>query len=354
MRGWAMWGVRGLCAWPKKMAVMLSIAMPMVIAVACSVCAEELSPAQIYASAAPAVAFIVASDSEGAATGTGSIVDARGLVLTNCHVIFDDSTSAPAKKILVFLKPDRVTGDYDNSENLSRRYSATVLAYDRALDLALLKIEKLDVPLPILQLADSVGVRIGARVAAIGHPEQGGLWTLTTGVISAEWKDFTDVPKKDVFQTETSLNWGNSGGPLINGQGHQIGINSEVRRQSANGLALTSINYSIKSSVAKEWLSRKGVYVPYALSANESEVGGPTQERKPAQKEKNSTSISPSQKPDKVLENQPEAKPVTGPGLPPLRPYNIDTLLKRLDLVQKDLEKQMDDMGAEIEKHRRR
>lgn len=349
-----MWGEVRQCSWQNKIAVGFAVATA--VAMGAAVGRAEFSPAQIYAGAAPAVVFIAVPTTKGAATGTGSIVDASGLVITNCHVIFDDSTSAPAKKILVFLKPDRVTGSSDNSENLTRRYPATVIAYDPALDLALLKIEKLDVALPVLQLADPAGVRIGSRVAAIGHPEQGGLWTLTTGVISAEWKDFTEVPKKDVFQTETSLNWGNSGGPLIDGQGYQVGINSEVRRKSSNGLALTSINYAIKSSVAKEWLSRNGVYVPYAPSTNGPGVGGSMQESKPAPKEKEQGSAhqSPPPKPDKVLENQPEAKPETGPGLPPLRPYRVDALLERLDLVQKDLEKQMDDMGAEIEKRRRR
>ncbi|BFU89794.1 MAG: hypothetical protein NTAFB01_09810 [Nitrospira sp.] len=348
-------GVSGLLKQHKKIG--LSLVLAAVVVIADPVSATELAPAQIYAEAAPAVVFIVEQSGERQSMGTGSIIGASGLILTNAHVILDQSTNTPAKVIVVFLKPDRISGNYDNPENMTRRFPATVLAYDPALDLALLKIEKLTESLPVLQLADPAGVAIGSRVLAIGHPEQGGLWTLTTGVISAEWKDFTNIPKKDVFQTETSLNWGNSGGPLIDGQGHQVGINSEVRRKSANGLALTSINYAIKSSVAKEWLAKQGVYVPYASSAKGPGAGDSMQGHEPApqeKEEKDSFPKIPALKPDKILENQPEAKPETGPGLPPLRPYSLDKLLKGLDLVQKDLEKQMDDMGAEIEKRRRR
>jgi len=336
-----MWGVVGLREGNTK--ISFGFALTAAVMSASPVSATELSPAQIYAETSPAVVFIYKQTATKAGTGTGSIVDSRGAVLTNAHVILDHDTNAPAKTIRVFLKPDRVTGNDDNSENLTRGYPATVLAYDPALDLALLMIEKLAEPLPVLQLADPAGITVGSRVVAIGHPEQGGLWTLTTGVISADWKDFTNIQKKDVFQTETSINWGNSGGPLIDMQGHQVGINSEGRRKASNGLALTGINFAIKSSVAKDWLARQGLYVAYAKV--DQKTGG-------AETPPESALPKPIQ-PEKVLENQPEAKPETGPGLPPLRPYSIDNLLKRLDLVQKDLEKQMDDMDAEIRRRRR-
>jgi hypothetical protein len=61
---------------------------------------------------------------------------------------------------------------------------------------------------------------------------------------------------------------------------------------------------------------------------------------------------APKAQPAKVLENQPEAQPETGPGLPPLRPFSLDQLVKGLALVQKDLESQMEDMEAEIRKRR--
>ena len=321
--------------------------------------AADVSPAQIYASAAPAVVFIAAVGAEGTGSGTGSIIDAKGLVLTNAHVILDGKTDAPAKKIFVFLKPDRVIGDMSNQANLTRRHMATVVAYHKDLDLALLSIADAVNPLPVLAFADPGVITIGSRVLAIGHPESGGLWTLTTGVISAEWQDFNNVPGKDIFQTETSLNRGNSGGPLIDLDGHQVGVNSMIARKSKDGLAITSINFAIKSSVARDWLGKQGVQIAYAaqpvIQRTEPPVEGPKATERPvppAEGGKPVVAVPVKPQPDKIIENQPEAKPETGPGLPPVRPFSLDRLVKGLDLVQKDLESQMEDMQTEIRKRR--
>ena len=321
--------------------------------------AAEVSPAQIYASAAPAVVFIAAVGAEGTSQGTGSIIDATGLVLTNAHVILDKTTDAPAKKVFVYLKPDRVIGNESNQENLTKRFVVTVAAYDKALDLALLKVSTPTAPWPVLSLADPEGITIGSRVLAIGHPESGGLWSLTTGVISAEWRDFNGVPGKDIFQTETSLNRGNSGGPLIDLDGRQVGVNSMIARKSQDGLAITSINFAIKANVAKDWLGKQGVRIAYATAlarpAQERPVEPPVRsDVKPPLEGGKQVAVAPVKpQPVKVIENQPEAKPEIGPGLPPARPFSLDRLLKGLDLVEKDLESQMDDMQAEIRKRRR-
>jgi len=321
--------------------------------------AADLSPAQIYASTAPAVVFIVAVGADGTGSGTGSIIDAKGLVLTNAHVILDGKTDAPAKKIFVYLKPDRVIGDSNTQANLTRRHVATILAYHKDLDLALLNIADAPIPLPVLAFADPGGITIGSRVLAIGHPESGGLWTLTTGVISAEWKNFTDVPGKDIFQTETSLNRGNSGGPLIDMEGHQVGVNSMIARKAKDGLAITSINFAIKSDVARDWLGNQGVQIAYAATVPlpkqeySSDPPAVSQSRPASETKKQVAAVPTKPQPTKVMENQPEAKPETGPGLPPVRPFSLDRLIKGLDLVEKDLESQMEDMQAEIRKRRR-
>lgn len=317
--------------------------------------AAELSPAQVYAAAAPATVFIYGASEKGGSTGTGSIIDASGLVLTNAHVIIDKESKAPYPALFVFLKPEKVTGR--DKENLVNRHKATVVAYQDALDLALLKISGAPQALPVIVMGDPAETTIGSRVLAIGHPERGGLWSLTTGVISAEWKDYGGVPGWDIFQTETSLNRGNSGGPLVDEDGRQIGVNSFIQRKSDDGLAITSINFAIKSSVAKDWLARQGVQVSYAPPRGPARAEHGAAPIKPA-----STAAPAGAKPDgqtaklqpaKVLENQPEAAPETGPGLPPLRPFSLDRLMKGLDLVQKDLESQMDDMEAEIRRRRR-
>jgi len=176
--------------------------------------AKELSPREIYEQASPAVVMVMGhSDSgKGGSGGTGSIIQADGVVLTNAHVVIDEKTGKPYPRLSVFLKPSRVSGD--SKADLARLVRAKVVAYSAPLDLALLKLEGVATALPVIDVSDSDRTKIGDRVIAIGHPEQGGLWTLTTGVISAEVDNFNGVKGKHVFQTETSLNRGNSGGPL--------------------------------------------------------------------------------------------------------------------------------------------
>ena len=186
--------------------------------------AADLTHEQLYAATAPGVVFVYGSSGKKGMVGSGSIVRSDGLVLTNAHVVLEQKTGSPHDHLWVALKPDRVTGNFD--EDLRNRFPAEVQAFNRDLDLALLKVTK---PLPavtVLQLGDSDQVNIGARAVAIGHPEQGGLWTLTTGVISAVRANYGEVPGKHMFQTEASMNRGNSGGPLIDQEGRQVGVNS--------------------------------------------------------------------------------------------------------------------------------
>lgn len=316
------------------------------------------TPAQIYASAAPAVVLVVASSEDGAMSGTGSIIDPSGLVLTNSHVIFDREAKAPYQKLWVFLRPDRVTGNDKN--DLTRRLQATLVAHDPELDLALLKVEGSASTLPVLPMGDPGVIAIGSRVLAIGHPEQGGLWSLTTGVISAEWENFTNVPGKHVFQTETGLNRGNSGGPLIDEHGQQIGVNTSMARKAKDGLAITSISFAVKSSVAKDWLAKQGVQVAYAKSSpppgevRKEPTPSTEAEKVPPRNDAGSgrTQSSAKPQPATVLENQPEAKPEAGPGLPPVRPFSLDRLMRGLTQVSEDLETQMEQMQGEIRKRR--
>jgi serine protease Do len=114
-------------------------------------------------------------------------------------------------------------------------------------------------------------------VVAIGHPETAGLWTMTTGIVSSVVKDFQGVKGKDIFQTEASINRGNSGGPLLNQFGQMVGINTSISRRAADGLAITGINFSLKSSVPVQWLQRKDlVAVSYAKPGTPSGGGVPS------------------------------------------------------------------------------
>ena len=215
------------------------------------------TPKEIYRHAGPAVVFILAADqSKTGSVGTGSIIRDDGLVITNAHIFLRSGSSRLKKDVSIYLKPIRVTGNHKT--DLSYRYRGRILAYDIPLDLALLQIEGLDRPLSRIEFADSADVVVGDQVYAIGHPEQGGLWSLTTGVISAYRQNYGGVTGKNLFQTDASINRGNSGGPLLDTRGNMVGINSMIARKAADGLTITDVNYSIMSRVALKWLAGRG------------------------------------------------------------------------------------------------
>jgi len=92
-----------------------------------------------------------------------------------------------------------------------------------------------------IEFADSERVVVGDQVYAIGHPEQGGLWSLTSGVISAYRQDHGGVPGKNLFQTDASINRGNSGGPLLDDNGNMVGINALIAPSARFRICLTIV-----------------------------------------------------------------------------------------------------------------
>lgn len=224
------------------------------------------SPKEIYQKAGPGVVFIFASKgSSKGSGGTGSIITPDGLVITNAHLFTRTDSSNLLSNITVFLKPKRVTGDH--KADLAKGYRGKILAYDLPLDLALVQILNPDRKFQTVPFADSETIDIGEQVYAIGHPEQGGLWSLTTGVISARWKNYGGISGKHLFQTDASINRGNSGGPLLDDQASMIGINSMIARKAADGLTITDVNFSIRAKVAIDWLNQKGYPIKVAAKA---------------------------------------------------------------------------------------
>ncbi len=231
-----------------------------------SLATARMSARQIYKTKAPGVVLIVASQegSSSASAGTGSIISADGQVITNCHVIYDAKTKAPYPVVHIFLKPDKLTGDMN--KDLSRHYTGEVVAFDNALDLALLKIKNAPKDLTVMTLGDPGELGPGDETIAIGHPEQGGLWTITRGVIGAEFENFKGVPGKHVFQMDTSLNRGNSGGPLFDVRGYQVAVNTAIARKGAGGVAITGVNFAVKASVVKNWAGKHNVQLAYGTA----------------------------------------------------------------------------------------
>jgi Do/DeqQ family serine protease len=140
--------------------------------------------------------------------GSGVIVDKRGYILTNNHVI------EQADEIEVRLSD-------------KRKFKATVVGKDPKTDLAVIKVDAAD-SLPVAQLGDSTKIRIAEWVMAIGNPF--GLdQTVTVGVVSAVGRSDVGITTyEDFIQTDASINPGNSGGPLVNLSGEVIGINTAI------------------------------------------------------------------------------------------------------------------------------
>jgi len=224
-------------------------------------------PKKIYASASKSVALILCTADEGSGElGTGSVVDAgRRRILTNAHVVIRDATKEPWPVIHVYFKPARMTGDA--KKDMQSPVAGRVVAFDRALDLALVEVPSLPAGAAAIPLDDPRSVEVGDRVAAIGHPEQGGLWTLTTGVISTFVADVGGVKGKNAFQTDTSINRGNSGGPLLDSRGAIVGVNTSMARKAADGLAITSVNFALRSDVARRWMAAQDETIAYAGAA---------------------------------------------------------------------------------------
>ncbi|MEW6096116.1 MAG: DegQ family serine endoprotease [bacterium] len=139
--------------------------------------------------------------------GSGVIVDSRGYILTNNHVV------KGADEIQVTLLD-------------GRKFKGKVVGTDPKTDLALIKVDAKD-NLPSARLGDSDEVKIGNWAIAIGNPF-GLEHTMTVGVISAKGRAIGVAEYEDLIQTDASINPGNSGGPLVNIRGEVIGINTAI------------------------------------------------------------------------------------------------------------------------------
>ncbi|MDA9710089.1 Do family serine endopeptidase [Candidatus Pelagibacter sp.] len=170
--------------------------------------------------------FGAPQERQSSALGSGFIIDEKGIVVTNNHVIQD------AKDIVV-----QVNGE--------KKFEAKVIGADPLSDIAVLKIETSKKFVPV-KFGDSDKARIGDWVIAIGNPfGLGG--TVTSGIISARNRSIGLSRYEDYIQTDASINQGNSGGPLFDMNGDVIGINTAILGRSGN----VGIGFSIPSNSAK-------------------------------------------------------------------------------------------------------
>ena len=165
------------------------------------------------------------------ALGSGFIIDAKGIVVTNNHVI------QGAEDIMVTV-------------NGEKEYEAKIIGADPLSDLAVLEIQSKDKFVPV-KFGDSDKARIGDWVLAIGNPYGFG-GTVTAGIISARNRSIGLSRYEDYIQTDASINQGNSGGPLFDMNGDVIGINTAILGQSGS----IGIGFSIPSNSAKKVINQ--------------------------------------------------------------------------------------------------
>ena len=199
--------------------------------------------AAVAASVADSVVTIEAKSDESGAQGSGVVVDGRGYVVTNNHVISEAAASPSKFKLTVVF-------------NDGKEVPANLVGRDPKTDLAVLKVDNVD-NLTVAKFGDSGKLRVGEEVIAAGAP-LGLRSTVTHGIISAlnrpvplsgEGSDTDTVI--DAIQTDASINHGNSGGPLINMNSEVIGINTAGKSlsDSASGLGFAIPVNEVKATV---------------------------------------------------------------------------------------------------------
>ena len=165
--------------------------------------------------------------------GSGFIIDAKGIVVTNNHVIEN------ADEISVILANDE-------------SFEAEVIGRDAKTDIAVLRIDPGESKLTAVSFGNSDGLRVGDWVMAIGNPfGLGG--TVTAGIVSARGRDIGSGPYDDFIQTDASINRGNSGGPLFNLDGEVIGINTAIFSQTGGSVG---IGFAISANLATQVVSQ--------------------------------------------------------------------------------------------------
>src|SRR4029077_19706340 len=158
--------------------------------------------------------------------GSGFIIDASGIVVTNNHVISD------ADEINVIL-------------NDGTKLKAELIGKDQKTDIALLRV-KPDKPLKAVKFGDSEKVRLGEWVIAIGNPFSFG-GSVTAGIVSGRNRELNSGPSDNYIQTDAAINRGNSGGPLFNLEGEVIGINTAIISPSGGSIG---IGFAVPSKTA--------------------------------------------------------------------------------------------------------
>lgn len=210
---------------------------------------EGFDAAKVYREASPGVVTIRSIFDQSAAEGSGFVLDTKGRIVTNAHVVTDGEGSDRKEAKVVFVEfPDR------------NEVPAKIVGFDPFADVALLEVEPDGFALHPLELGDDHDLVVGQPVAAIGNPfgEQS---SLSVGIVSAIDRSvgsLTQFQIEGAIQTDASINPGNSGGPLLEAGARVVGINQQIETNSGanNGVGFAVPISAVKRSLAQ--LEQKG------------------------------------------------------------------------------------------------
>jgi S1-C subfamily serine protease len=204
----------------------------------------EFDAAEVYREASPGVVTIRSIFDEGAAEGSGFVLDTDGRIVTNAHVVTNGEGEDRKEAKMVFVEfPDRNV------------VPATIVGFDPFADVALLEVEPNGFDLHPLELGDDSELVVGQPVAAIGSPF-GEQQSLSIGVVSATDRSvgsLTQFQIEGAIQTDASINPGNSGGPLLDGGARVIGINQQIETNSG---ANDGVGFAVPISAVKRSLAQ--------------------------------------------------------------------------------------------------
>ncbi len=196
-----------------------------------AVTSEGASVAAIYRRVGAAVVQVRAEVQGGVATGSGFVIDNQGRIVTNQHVV---GTAADVTVVAA-----------DGTE-----YDARVVGTDPSTDIALLDVEE-GADLEVLQLGSAESLSVGDPVIAIGSPF-GLQGTVTSGIVSGLDREIQAPDGRFVIdgaiQTDAALNSGNSGGPLLDGQGRVVGVNSQIESSTGGNVG---VGYAVPIETVK-------------------------------------------------------------------------------------------------------
>src|SRR5712692_5437993 len=178
--------------------------------------------------------------------GSGFIIDQRGYIATNFHLISNaEPRRGSGQRGPETKGPPKLVNSVTVTLHDGRQFPASIKGYDEATDIALLEIAPSGAQLPVADLGDSDSLRVGEWVIAIGNP-LGLDHTVTLGILSAKGRTGFGGQFDDFLQTDAAINPGNSGGPLLNAQGKIVGINTLVLERT-QGLSFAIPINTLKS-----------------------------------------------------------------------------------------------------------